>query len=269
MTNPRSAIAERTDLTGKVALVTGAAHGMGAEHVRSLLARGARVFASDVDLEAGQQETERAARELDGTAIFRAGDVRKPETWEAWLAEVKQEFGRLDILVNNAGVFGVDSILSISRDAWQRIIDVNLAGVFLGMKIAAPLMRESGGGSIINISSAAGLDMNPDPAYTASKWGVRGLSKTAAQEFGPWGIRVNSIHPGYMLTAMTNFATDAHRNAKIDLTPLRRAGHPWEAAELVAFLASDAAAFITGAEIAIDGGWTSGAQATEARRTRE
>ena len=118
------------------------------------------------------------------------------------------------------------------------------------------------------MSSAAGLDQNPDPAYTASKWGVRGLTKTSSQELGPWRVRVNSIHPGYVLTSMTDFASDEMRQAKTELTPLQRPGQAWEVAELAAFLVSDAAAFITGAEIAIDGGWTSGSQATEARRMR-
>jgi len=267
MSSTRASVASRTDLTGKVAVVTGGARGMGAEHVRSLTARGASVLLTDLD-EAAGREVAAEVNASGGRAEFAPGDVRDRATWEAWRDLALDRFGGVHVLVNNAGIFGEESILSVGRAAWQRVIDVNLKGPFLGMKTFAPLMREAGGGSVVNISSAAGLDQNPDPAYTASKWGVRGLTKMASQEFGPWGIRVNSIHPGYVLTAMTDFASDEMRAAKIDLTPLRRAGEPWEVAELVAFLASDAAGFITGAEIAIDGGWTSGSQATEARRDR-
>ncbi len=255
----------RADLTGKVAVVTGGGHGMGAEHVRTLTARGASVLFTDLDEAAGRRLADEVAA-TGGNAVFASGDVRDLRTWESWRDTALDRFGSVHVLVNNAGVFGEQTILGIDRTAWQRVVDVNLKGPFLGMKTFAPLIRDAGGGAIVNVSSAAGLDQNPDPAYTASKWGVRGLTKMASQEFGPWGIRVNSIHPGYMLTAMTDFAPDAMRAAKIELTPLRRAGEAWEAAELVAFLVSDAAAFITGAEIAIDGGWTSGSQATEARR---
>lgn len=267
MSETHEAIRSRTDLTGKVAVVTGGAQGMGAAHVMALTARGASVLLTDLDEVAGKA-VEAEAADAGGSAVFAAGDVRDSTAWDHWRDIALERFGAVHVLVNNAGIFGEESVLSVPRSAWQRVIDVNLKGVFLGMKAFAPLIRDAGGGSIVNVSSAAGLDQNPDPAYTASKWGVRGLTKTASQELGPWRIRVNSIHPGYVLTSMTDFAPDAMREAKIDLTPLKRAGEAWEAAELVAFLASDAAAFITGAEIAIDGGWTSGAQATEARRFR-
>ncbi len=253
---------DRRDLTGKVVVVTGGAHGMGAAHVRLLVARGARVLFTDVDEAAGQG----LADEVGEAARFASGDVRELASWEAWRDLALAEWGGVHALVNNAGVFGTSTVLGIEHTAWRRVVDVNLRGPFLGTKVLAPLMRDAGGGAVVNVSSAAGLDQNPDPSYTASKWGLRGLTKTASQELGPWGVRVNSIHPGYMLTAMTDFAPPEMRQAKIELTPLRRAGESWEAAELVAFLVSDAAAFITGAEIAIDGGWTSGVQATEARR---
>ncbi|WP_456697672.1 SDR family NAD(P)-dependent oxidoreductase [Aeromicrobium sp. P5_D10] len=267
MTENYADVRTRTDLTGKVAVVTGAGKGMGAEHVHALAARGAAVLLTDLDKQAGRAVAAAAAAEGADVA-FVAGDVRRADDWARWRDVARDRFGSVHVLVNNAGVFGEESFATVGRASWKRIVDINLKGVFLGMKTIVPLMREAGGGSVVNVSSAAGLDINPDPSYTASKWGVRGLTKTAAQEFGPWGVRVNSIHPGYMLTPMAEFAPDAMREAKIDLTPLRRAGEAWEAAELVAFLASDAAAFITGAEIAIDGGWTSGSQATEARRTR-
>lgn len=260
-------IRDRTNLVGKVALVTGGASGMGATHVHALAARGASVVLTDVNEGSGRVVAAQAA-EAGANVIFLEGDVRSSRDWATWHDAVVERFGALHVLINNAGVFGEESVLTIGHEAWRRVVDINLKGPFLGAKAFAPLMRDSGGGVIINVSSAAGLDINPDPSYTASKWGVRGLSKMAAQEFGPWGIRVNSIHPGYMLTPMAEFAPDTMRRAKIALTPMQRAGFDWEASELVAFLASDAAAFITGAEIAIDGGWTSGSQATEARRLR-
>lgn len=267
MSNHTEAVMARTALIGKVVVVTGGARGMGAEHVRTVTARGGSVLFTDLDEQTGS-ELAAEVTAAGGTAQFVAGDVRDSAAWATWRDAAMDAFGGVHALVNNAGVFGEESILHTTRPSWQRIIDVNLKGPFLGMKTFAPLIRDAGGGAIINVSSAAGLDQNPDPAYSASKWGLRGLTKTASQEFGPWRVRVNSIHPGYVLTGMTDFASDEMRQAKTELTPLQRAGEPWEVAELVAFLVSDAAAFITGAEIAIDGGWTSGAQATEARRTR-
>lgn len=257
-------MSDRRDLTDKVALVTGGASGMGAEHVRTLVARGARVVFTDLDRPAGEE----LAEQIGDACRFLPGDVRDAQQWAAWRDDALEHFGAVHALINNAGVFGEESVRTVSRASWQRVVDVNLKGPYLGMKTLAPVIRDSGGGAIVNVSSAAGLDQNPDPSYTSSKWGLRGLTKMASQEFGPWNVRVSSIHPGYVLTPMADFAPDSMRRAKIELTPLQRAGEAWEVAELVAFLVSDAAAFITGAEIAIDGGWTSGSQATEARRAR-
>ncbi|MFF5259970.1 SDR family NAD(P)-dependent oxidoreductase [Actinomadura viridis] len=267
MPEPAGHIRDRTSLDGRVAVVTGAARGMGAEQARSLAARGAAVVLADVDAEGGRALAAELEEYGSGTAFVRA-DVRDPAHWEIIRETALDRFGGVHVLVNNAGVVGHRRIGKITRAEWQRVMDINLKGAFLGMKTLAPDIRDAGGGSIVNVSSAAGLDQHPDPSYTASKWGLRGLTKTAAQELGPWRIRVNSIHPGYMDTPMNDFASPALRAAKVSLLPLGRPGEAWEAGELVAFLASDAAAFITGAEIAIDGGWTSGAQATEARRTR-
>lgn len=252
-----------TRLDGRVAVVTGASKGMGAAHARRLGELGAKVVMVDVDETAGKQ----LADELSDREVrFVGADVSAPEGWEAVAAAALDAFGAVHVLVNNAGVVNHARIAKTEREQWRRVLAVNLTGPFLGMKVLAPLIRDAGGGSIVNVSSAAGIDHHPDPSYTATKWGLRGLTKAVAQELGPWGIRVNSIHPGYFDTPMNDFASDELIAAKTALLALSRAGQPWEAAALVAFLASDAAAFITGAEIAIDGGWTSGSQCTEARR---
>jgi len=254
----------RLALDGKVAVVTGAARGMGAEHVRTMTARGAQVLAVDLD-GAG---LDALVSEVGPAAVAHVADVADLSQWEGVRDRALELGGALAVLVNNAGVVSHRRIAQTDKAGWDRVLDINLKGTWLGMKVLAPVMRDAGGGSIVNVSSAAGLDQHPDPAYTASKWGVRGLTKTAAQELGPWGIRVNSIHPGYIDTPMNDFASAELTGAMLSLIPISRPGRPADAAELVAFLASDAAGFITGAEIAVDGGWTSGAQAAEARRFR-
>ena len=254
----------RLSLEGKVAVVTGAARGMGADQVRIMVERGARVLAVDVDGE----RLDAVVADLGGAAVPQVADVASLEQWEATLERALELDGDLSVLVNNAGVVSHKRISQTDKAGWDRVLDVNLKGTWLGMKVLAPAMRRAGGGSIVNLSSAAGLDHHPDPAYTASKWGVRGLTKTASQELGPWGIRVNSVHPGYIDTPMNDFASAELRDSMVSLLPISRAGRVEDVAELTAFLASDAASFITGAEIAVDGGWTSGVQATEARRFR-
>jgi 3alpha(or 20beta)-hydroxysteroid dehydrogenase len=255
---------DRLSLEGKVAVVTGAARGMGARQVRSLAERGARVLAVDIDGEG----LDALVAHLGDVVGAHVADVASIEGWEATRRRALELEGDLSVLVNNAGVVSHKRISQTDKAGWDRVLDVNLKGTWLGMKVLAPAMRDAGGGSIVNLSSAAGLDQHPDPAYTASKWGVRGLTKTASQELGPWGIRVNSIHPGYIDTPMNDFASPELRSSMVSLIPLSRPGQPEDVAELAAFLASDAASFISGAEIAIDGGWTSGVQATEARRFR-
>lgn len=254
-----------TRLDGRTVVVTGAARGMGAAHVRRLTELGASVVAVDVDAAGVQQLGEEITR-LGRDVLALTADVSRLEDWESVRDATLERFGAAHGLVNNAGIVSHRRIAQTEREAWSRLMAINLTGPFLGMKVLAPVLRASGGGAVVNVSSAAGIDHHPDPSYTASKWGLRGLTKSAAQELGPWGIRVNSIHPGYFDTPMNDFASDALVTAKTALLAAGRAGQPWEAAALVAFLLSDAAAFITGAEIAIDGGWTSGAQATEARR---
>ena len=163
MSETHEQIRARTDLAGKTAVVTGGARGMGAAHVHALTARGASVLFTDLDEEAGRL-VEREATEAGGVAVFAAGDVRDPAHWARWRDLAREQLGAVHVLVNNGGVFGEQSVLDVTRPAWQRVIDVNLKGVFLGMKTFAPLIRDAGGGSIVNVSSAAGLDQNPDPA---------------------------------------------------------------------------------------------------------
>lgn len=255
---------DRLSLHGKVAVVTGAANGMGAEHVRTLVGRGARVMAVDID----RNGLDRLIAEIPQGAVAHVADVTDFDQWKSVRDRALELDGSFSVLVNNAGILSHRCIARTEKVGWDRVLDVNLKGTWLGMKVLAPAMRDSGGGCIVNVSSAAGLDHHPDPAYTASKWGVRGLTKTASQEFGRWSIRVNSIHPGYIDTPMNASAPSEITSAMLSLLPIARAGEADDVAELVAFLASDAASYITGAEIAIDGGWTSGAQATEARRFR-
>lgn len=254
---------EQLPLDGRIAVVTGAAGGVGASLVRTLAARGARVVAVDVDADA----LDRLVSDVGIAVVAHQADVSDLSDWQLVRDRVEHLEGRLAVLVNNAGVLHHQRLADVERDTWAATLDVNLKGTWLGMKVLAPALREAGGGSIVNVSSAAGLDQHPDAAYTASKWGVRGLTKTAAQEFGEWGVRVNSIHPGYIQTGMGSSAAGAAARAMLSLMPIARPGAATDVAELVAFLVSDAAAFITGAEIAVDGGWTSGVQMAAARRS--
>ncbi|WP_377320085.1 SDR family NAD(P)-dependent oxidoreductase [Pimelobacter simplex] len=246
--------------------MTGAASGMGTEHVRMLTRRGARVLAVDVD-----PDLDRVVADAGGAGdavVAHVGDVSELDDWHAVRDHAAQLGGRVSVLVNNAGILGHRRLAATEKQAWDRVLGVNLKGTWLGMKVLAPVIRDAGGGSIVNVSSAAGLDQHPDVAYTASKWGVRGLTKTAAHELGRWGIRVNSIHPGYIETPMTSAVPEEVTRAMVSLLPIGRPGETHDVADLVAFLASDAAGFITGAEIAIDGGWTSGVQVTASRPSR-
>ena len=247
-------------LAGKVALITGAAAGQGAADAELFVREGAAVMLTDIDDAAG----EALAKRLGDKAGFRAQDVASEEGWQETVAATLAAFGGLHILVNNAGTIARQGIVETRLDDWNRTLAVNLTGPLLGMKHAAPAIRDTvaksgGGGAIVNISSTAGMTAYDDAAYTASKWGLRGLTKTAALQFAACGIRVNSIHPATI--ADTGFARHGgagFAEAAAAAIPLGRLGLPRETAELVLFLASDAAAFITGAEIAIDGGYIAG-----------
>ena len=248
---------------GKVALVTGAAMGLGAETARRLAQEGARVMLTDLDEAAGDA----VAAEIvaaGGNAAFLRHDVAQESDWEAVIAATVARFGGLQVLVNNAGISGGTlPLLEHSLEDWRRVMSVNLDGVFLGLRHGGPAIAASGGGSIINLSSILGKVGLPNAAaYCASKGGVLLLTKAAALEWAPLGLRVNSVHPGFIETPMV---TAAMRNAEngnemrdqlISAHALGRFGAPREIADAILFLASDESSFMTGAELVVDGGYT-------------
>jgi 3alpha(or 20beta)-hydroxysteroid dehydrogenase len=230
---------------GKVVVVTGAAGGQGAAEVAALADEGAVVVATDLH---------DGVPSLPAGAVYRRLDVSQPHDWQELGGWLRQEYGRVDGLVNNAGIVFRGRIGEISLADWERVLAVNLTGSLLGIQTVAPLM--AGGGSIVNVSSIGGLTGYYAVAYAVSKWGVRGLSRVASLELGPQGIRVNTILPGYIETPMTASAPPAFRAANIAATPLGRTGTVDEVVPLVVYLISDESAFVSGAEIVIDGGQT-------------
>lgn len=240
----------------KVVLITGGSRGQGAAEARLLAAEGAQVVIGDVRRETGEE----LAAEIGEACRFVELDVTDPASWDAAIAITTIAFGGLDVLVNNAGIAAYTPIIGGDVDEYKRVIDVNQVGVYLGMRSAAPLMKSRGGGSIINISSIDGLIGMPYvAAYVASKFAVRGMTKVAAIELARHGIRANSIHPGYIDTAMVREPMgDELAESLAKTVPLRRLGTSHEIAELVTYLASDASAYCTGSEFVIDGGVTAG-----------
>lgn len=233
-------------VAGKVVLVSGGARNIGGASARMLVAEGAQVVIGDVLDEEGAA----LARELGDAARYVHLDVTSEEDWAAAVELTVAEFGRLDVLFNNAGIFNGGQLQRYGTDQWQQMLDVNLTGAFLGIRAAADAMIAAGGGSIINTSSIEGLRGTPwAHGYVASKWGLRGLTKSVAMELAPHGIRVNSLHPGRISTP----ATDAMPADLIPI-PLGRPGRPEEVASFVVFLASDESSFATGAEFTMDGG---------------
>ena len=245
-------------LAGKVALITGGAHGMGAAEVKLFAQEGAKVVIADVREEEGRQ-LEAEVTEAGGNALFVALDVSQEEQWQSAVAQVVSQFGKLDILVNNAGISGSGERDHTSTEAWDRLLNINAKGVFLGMKYAVPETREAGGGSIVNISSISGFvgQESVHPGYNASKGAVRLVTEAAAVQHAKEGIRVNSVHPGMMPPMLTSFQRgDSAREALMDAIPMGREGEPIEVANAVLFLASDEASYITGTELIVDGGFT-------------
>ncbi|HEX4182449.1 MAG TPA: glucose 1-dehydrogenase [Caulobacteraceae bacterium] len=246
---------------GKVVIVTGAASGLGAASARRLAEEGARVMLTDRAVDAGEAVAE-AIRASGGKAMFMTHDVASEGDWQAVVSGTRDAFGRVDVLVNNAGVGGGSPLMEMSLNDWRSMLSVNLDGVFLGMRCVGPSMAASGG-SIINLSSILGkVAQAGAAAYCASKGGVLMLTKSAAVEWAPLRIRVNSIHPGYIDTPMVANALHNAENGNelrdliISRHPLGRLGLAGEIAEGVVFLASDESSFMTGAELVIDGGYT-------------
>lgn len=246
-------------LAGKVALISGGARGMGAVEARLFAQEGAKVVMGDV-LEAQGQQVEADIKSTGGTAIFVRLDVTQEEDWQHAVALTIDRFGRLDILVNNAGISQQSQVEHTTVADWQRVMDINAKGVFLGTRAAIPAMRRAGGGSIINISSQLGLvgTDNSSPQYQASKGAVRLLTKATAIQYAKDGIRVNSVHPGPVATPLNEARrADAHLyQLTVSRIPLGRYGQPEDIAYGVLYLASDESAFVTGSELVIDGGWT-------------
>ena len=243
-------------LEGKVAIITGASRGQGEAEARRFVQEGASVLLTDVLDDEGHA----VAGSLGEHAAYRHLDVCAEDEWIAAVADAEERFGPVTVLVNNAGILDFSSIEHQDLDNFRRVIDVNLIGTMLGIKSVAPSMRRAGGGSIINVSSNAGINGLPGlGAYVSSKWAVRGLSKSAAMELGRRGIRVNSLHPGGIDTPMTRMPGQEPDDTTFAKSlPLRRFGLADEVANVATFLASDEASYVTGAEWAVDGGATAG-----------
>jgi 3alpha(or 20beta)-hydroxysteroid dehydrogenase len=246
-------------LNGKVALITGGARGMGASEAQLFIEEGARVVITDV-LDAVGQETVQRLSPDGSTCKFIRHDVTQEDQWNTVVAQAIAAFGQIDILVNNAGVFEQGSVLDTSLSAFNKTMDINVTGVFLGLKAVAHHMVERKSGSIINISSVAGLAGTPGfLAYGASKWAVRGMTKGVAKELAPFGVRVNSIHPGIIDTPMLQTfeaAGEGVREAVRMRIPLGREADPFEVARIALYLASDESSYSTGSEFIVDGGWS-------------
>lgn len=244
-------------LEGKVALITGGARGQGAAEARLFVAEGAKVVIADILDDQGQQ----LAAELGEAAVYQRLDVTSPDDWAAAVAAAQECYGRLDVLVNNAGILVCGTIESLPLESYRRVVEVNQVGCWLGMKAVLPAMKAAGGGSIVNLSSAAGMEgVAGNSAYCASKFAVRGMTKVAAIEFGRYNIRVNSVHPGGIDTDMVKNPAFSEEEAAATYKslPISRVGRPEEVAELVLFLACEQSSYSTGSEFIIDGGLLAG-----------
>ena len=246
-------------LEGKVALISGGARGQGAAEAKLFAKEGARVVFGDILDQQGRQ-VEAEVLEMDGEAVYLHLDVTSEEHWQAAVATAVGRFGKLDILVNNAGVVSWGVLEDTTSEEWDRVMDINAKGVFLGTKAAIPEMRRAGGGSIVNISSISGLigQESIQPVYNASKGAVRLLTKSTAIQYAKEGIRANSIHPEIIETPGTaaRLTDEAYRQNRMESIPLGRLGKPEDVAYGALYLASEESSFVTGSELVIDGGWT-------------
>ncbi len=243
-------------LAGKVALISGGARGQGAAEVRLFMQEGAKVVFGDILDDLG----EAVAKDIGDDAVYLHHDVRREEDWNSAVGEAVSRFGSLDVLINNAGISAMGTVThDTTLEEYLRVIEVNQLGVFLGMRASIPAMVQNRRGSIVNISSAAGIiGFGGTIAYTASKFAVRGMTKNAALEYGNAGIRVNSIHPGLIATPMVETLLDEMSPEFYAACAMPRAAQPEEVANLALFLASDESSFCTGAEYVVDGGWLAG-----------
>ena len=243
-------------LTGKIAIISGAARGMGESHAKLFVKEGARVALTDMR----EAEGKSLADELGENAFFIQHDVTNGTDWDRVVKATEDKFGPANVLVNNAGILGaMATTTDITEAQYLQVIAVNQHSVFLGMHAVIPSILRAGGGSIVNISSIAGLVANygfPSLAYVGSKFAVRGMTKAAAVEYGPQGIRVNSVHPGFIMTPMMIEATNEEGGDALSMIPLRRIAEPEEVSNLVLFLASDESSYISGAEHVVDAGMT-------------
>lgn len=253
-------------LNGKIALVTGGARGLGLAFCTALAEAGAKVVIADVLVDEGEAAVAALCQQGYGVSFLRL-DVSSEDDWASAVEVIRRDHGRLDVLVNNAGIAGGGTILDTSLEDWNRIIAVNLTGVFLGCKACIPLIAEGGGGSVINISSIFGIVSDwLVCAYSASKGGVRAMTKSAALMCGEVrnNVRVNSVHPGFVLTPLVEKSVDAippeigepYMARTVGQVPLGRIGAPEDLAGAIVYLASDASSYMTGSEITVDGGFT-------------
>ena len=245
-------------LDGKVALISGGARGMGAFEAKLFTQEGAKVVIGDV-LEDEGKRTEAEIAQAGGECVFVHLDVTNEESWQRAVQEVISRFGKLDILINNAGIYRTNTLENTTSEQWDQVMDINVKGLFRGTKAAIPEMRKAGAGSIVNMSSVAGLvGDHISTAYTASKGAVRLLTKSTAIQYGHHGIRANSVHPGTIDTPMTAdlLSKEEYRQDRVKRVPLGRLGRSEDVAFGVLYLASDEASFVTGSELVIDGGRT-------------
>ena len=239
-------------LDSKITVITGGATGMGAAHTRRFVSEGAAVVITDVNEEAG----EALAAELGEAARFVRHDVTDPSSWDDVVSATRQFFGDATVLVNNAGISGpLASVAELSVEDYLKVVDVDQNGTFYGMRAVIPGMLSAGGGSIVNISSVAGIHHQaPNAAYTAAKFAVRGLTRAAASQYAEYGIRVNSVHPGAVFTGMLAELPEERVAAFAQAIPMKRMAETDEISQVVLFLASDDASYVTGAEHVVDGG---------------